>query len=282
MKTILSIFDKKRPSLIWWLSVFGVVIVGGLAVLAKQYVNLSPLFVLPVLLVSWYGSSKAGVGLAIFAAFSSLLASKWQVLSPSTGAVYDFLAALFAYLFLAILVTNFRKVHGVEVIAADTDALTGVSSPRYFYAGIANEILRSNRYGHIFSLIYIDIDDFKKVNDTFGHSMGDNLLRMVANCLKSAFRATDTVARIGGDEFVCLMPETEQDKAKVAILKAEKSLQKSMKLNNWEVTFSIGVVTFESLPDDIHEALKIADELMYSVKNGNKNDIAFKVWRRPA
>ena len=282
MKTIFSVFDKIRPSFIWWLSVFGVVIVGCLAALTKQYVNLSPLFVLPVLLVSWYGSSKAGVGLAIFAAFSLLLASEWSVSSPSTGAIYGSLVALFAYLSVAILVTNFRKVHGVEVVAADTDALTGISSPRSFYAEIANEILRSSRYGHKFSLIYIDIDDFKKVNDKFGHSTGDNLLIKVAHCLESAFRATDTVARIGGDEFVCLMPETEQDQAKAAILKVEKSFQESMKLNKWKVTFSIGVVTFDLLPDDVHEALKIADELMYSVKNSHKNDIAYRVWHGPA
>jgi diguanylate cyclase (GGDEF)-like protein len=244
-----------------------------------EYVDISVLLVLPVLLVSWYGSNKAGLSLAVL---SAILISVVRFIEPSLeGSIYDFyniIVTLIAYSVVALIVTNFRKVHRVEVIAADTDTLTGVHSSRSFYANIANEILRSNRYGHIFSLAYIDVDNFKKINDSLGHDTGDKLLIEVSRCLVSSCRATDTVARMGGDEFVCLFPETEQNESKAAVLKAEKSLKEIMNKNGWDVSFSIGVVSFKTVPEDVHEALKIADELMYSVKNGNKNGIAYEVW----
>ncbi|MCL6417261.1 GGDEF domain-containing protein [Aestuariirhabdus sp. Z084] len=131
---------------------------------------------------------------------------------------------------------------------------------------MANELVRSSRYEHILSLAYIDIDNFKLVNDSLGHPAGDQLLIEVASSLKKSLRATDTVARLGGDEFSCLLPETGQEEAKAAFSKASELLIRRMKGRNWSVTFSVGIVTFETMPEDIKEAMKVADELMYSVK----------------
>lgn len=108
--------------------------------------------------------------------------------------------------------------------------------------------------------------------------MGDTLLVEVANCLKSQLRKSDTVARLGGDEYACLLPETEQDSAKKAFLKVSNFLQQRMNEKDWPVSFSIGLVTFEKTPEDIKEAMKVADDLMYSVKNKEKNNIAYRVW----
>ncbi|MCI5208373.1 MAG: diguanylate cyclase [Candidatus Electrothrix sp. ATG2] len=280
MKTIFNILDKRRSVFIWWLSTLTVVIVCYLNILLDGYIDLAPLLITPVLLASWYGSSKAGVSIALFSSLSLFITRRSIVSSTfeGTSSTCDALVVLFVYLFIAIIVTNFRKVHGVEVVAADTDNLTGVHSVRSFYAGLANEILRSSRYGHIFSLAYIDIDNFKSINDAFGHSTGDKLLVEISGCLASSFRTTDTIARIGGDEFICLLPETEQSEAKNAILKAKSFIAKTMCNNKWEVSLSVGVVTFETLPVDVHEAVKIADKLMYTVKNNKKNAIAYKVW----
>jgi diguanylate cyclase (GGDEF)-like protein len=101
----------------------------------------------------------------------------------------------------------------------------------------------------------------------------------VADCLKVNLRKIDITARIGGDEFACLFPETGQTEAKIAFEKATDMLQRSMKKHGWPVTFSAGLVTFDTQPEDIEEALRIADELMYSVKNSKKNNIAYKVWK---
>ena len=107
---------------------------------------------------------------------------------------------------------------------------------------------------------------------------GDRLLIEVANCLKTNLRKTDTAARLGGDEFACLFPETNQEEAKIAFTKTSDLLRIRMSEHKWLVTFSAGLVTFNVLPIDIKDALKIADELMYTVKNGRKDDTAYIVW----
>jgi diguanylate cyclase (GGDEF)-like protein len=280
MKTIFNILDRRRPVFIWWFSVLSVVFVCYAIILLDGYVDFSPMLVISVVLASWYGNSKAGLFLALVASGSLYITRENFVSNVLERAppIYDTIIILFSLLFIAVIVTNFRKIHGVEALAADTDSLTGVHSSRSFYAELANEILRSNRYKHTFSLAYVDIDNFKNINDTLGHSTGDNLLIEVSSCLLSTFRTTDTVARIGGDEFVCLMPETEKSQARSAVLKAQLSMTEAVSRNDWDVSFSVGVVTFEKSPEDVREAVKVADELMYSVKNNNKDDIAYEVW----
>lgn len=236
---------------------------------------------MPVLLASWYGSRKTGTTMALLTAIV-LLATNYSLgfyEINNISVAYDILVNLFVYLFISTILTKFKRVYGVEKDAADTDTLTGANSSRKFYSELANEIVRSRRYRHIFSIAYIDVDNFKIINDKLGHPIGDELLIRVSECLLQSLRATDVVARLGGDEFVCLLPETGQDEAKTALLKAEKALKRSMEKYGWDVSFSVGVVTFETLPDDVGQAVKLADDLMYQVKTGNKNDIAYRVWR---
>ena len=281
MKTILNILDKRAPRLIWLLSVAVIVFISFVILLTKNAVDLRILLVLPVLLVSWYGGSKSGALIAIFTTTilwvinSALISSNLSKTAP----IYDSLVALFAFLFISIIVTNFRKVHGVEVVAADTDTLTGLSSLRRLYSDLENEMLRSQRYGHTLSLAYIDVDNFKNINDTLGHLVGDELLKQLSKSLLRSLRSTDTAGRIGGDEFLCVLPETGQVEARSAIMKVEKYLKDSMEKHNWNVSFSIGVVTFDKLPDDVAQAVKLADDLMYEVKNDHKNGISYRVWR---
>ena len=281
MKTIFNILDERKPRLIWLLSILTIIVICLAIVFLKEFIDLKPLLVIPVLLASWYGGSKTGVSIATLSSISLLLAN-YNSLSESvyiSSSFYDSIVVFFAYLFISIIVTNFRKVHGIEIIAADTDALTGLSSSRKFYTELENELNRSRRYGHMLSLAYIDVDNFKNINDTLGHPVGDELLIQLSKILQISLRTTDTIARIGGDEFVCLLPETDKIAAKSAILNAEKKLKDTTNKHNWNVSFSIGVITFEMLPENVTQAVKLADDLMYQVKRGGKNDIAYKAWR---
>ena len=280
MKTILNFLDKREPRFICILSAFAIAFFCVSIYLVNTNVDLRPLLVMPVLLASWYGGRKTGATIAIFTAIA-LLATNYSLnfyIKNNISVAYDLLVGLFVYLFISVIVTNFKKVHGVEKDAADTDTLTGANNSRKFYSELGDEIIRSRRYQHIFSLAYMDIDNFKNINDTFGHPIGDELLIQVAKCLLQSLRATDVVARLGGDEFVFLLPETEQVEAKSALLKAEKALKDTMEKYNWDVSFSIGVITFETLPDDVGQAIKLADDLMYKVKRHNKNDIVYQIW----
>jgi len=280
MKTILYVFENKASSSILLISSLILCLISISSIVVGDISYFEPIFVLPVVIISWYSSKQV---ILLFSAFTTAVVL--ITLNIINQFQFDLTFFLFygiphflTYIVLALIITNFKNVYKKENIAADTDSLTGICNSRSFYFLLANEILRSSRFKHVFTLAYIDIDDFKHINDSLGHTTGDKLLKEVALCLKNTLRKTDTVARLGGDEFACLLPETEQDDAKAAFSKMGELLNEKMDIQEWKVTFSIGIVTFESLPEDISEAIKVADELMYSVKNNTKNNIAYKKW----
>ncbi len=280
MKTIFSILENRAPKTIINLSFLVILLLGLFQIITGNGIDITPLYVFPPLFSSWYGSRKAGLLSALLSVF---VLSAAEVITSEfawtlEGIVLFGMPYLFTYALLAALITNFRDVHRIEAHAADTDSLTGVHSARSFYAELANELLRCKRYDHQFSLAYLDVDDFKQINDSLGHAVGDTLLKEVANCLVRSLRSTDIVARLGGDEFVCLLPETDQSATRPAFFKAVDLLNKQMSKHRWDVGFSIGVVTFENLPEDIKEAIDAADQLMYSVKNHHKNNVAYEVY----
>jgi diguanylate cyclase (GGDEF)-like protein len=182
------------------------------------------------------------------------------------------------FIIVTLLLSALRKQLRTEEIFARTDFVTGAVNTRYFYNLAHMEISRSRRYQHPFTLAYIDLDNFKAVNDRFGHDTGDMVLRTVASVLQHHLRDTDIVARLGGDEYALLLPETGQEAAKVVISKIHSSLMAEMFKNAWPVTFSIGVVTYVSAPHTVENVVKIADELMYSVKSGTKNGIRYSIY----
>jgi diguanylate cyclase (GGDEF)-like protein len=128
----------------------------------------------------------------------------------------------------------------------------------------------------------VDLDDFKAVNDHFGHTAGDFCLRLVADTIHSCTRVTDFTSRIGGDEFALLMPETSSDQARVVVNRLLEKLLEAMRQNGWPTTFSIGVVTYLAAPESAGALLKMADDLMYSVKNAGKNDIRYELYTGPS
>ena len=278
LKTIFSALDKQPPNYVWRISLLMVLVLTIFSVLFGSTTTLEFFYTIPITIASWYGSKKSGVLLALSSTILLFLTKTWHEGFQGTTILSYSLPCAISLSILAILITNFRNVHRSESTAADTDYLTNIYNSRGFYIELANELVRSSRYEHVFSLAYIDIDNFKLVNDSRGHLAGDQLLIEVASSLKESLRATDTVARLGGDEFSCLLPETGQEEAKAAFAKASELLVQRMKNSNWPVTFSVGIVTFETMPEDIKEAMKVADELMYSVKNLDKNNVSYKIW----
>ncbi len=278
MNTIFGILDKHSPKYIWRLTLGILLLISVVSALFIQSAALELFYILPITLASWYGSRKAGILLALIAT-ALLIAIRIFHTHWNTLVFLSYgLPCAIGFVTLAVLISNFRDAHREESEAADTDTLTNIGNARSFYVDLANELLRSSRYEHTFSLAYLDIDNFKLVNDSRGHAEGDKLLIEVANSLKEALRETDVVARLGGDEFACLLPEAHQAEAKAAFKKASDLLKQRMASRLWPVTFSVGVVTFETMPVDIKEAMKVADELMYSVKHSEKNNISYQVW----
>ncbi len=123
------------------------------------------------------------------------------------------------FIVVTVLLALLRRALDQARALSRMDGLTGVTNSRAFRDLATTEIVRARRYGRPFTVAYIDLDHFKTVNDRFGHSSGDTLLRTVAGIMRDAVRASDIVARMGGDEFALLFPETDSDAARAGIEK---------------------------------------------------------------
>ena len=157
-----------------------------------------------------------------------------------------------------------------------SDHLTHLANRRAFEESLDMECKRSRRYNRPITLVYMDLDDFKQVNDGRGHQTGDQVLAAVAEALRSSLRATDTVARLGGDEFAILLPETDAQVAPVIMKKLNAVLQGLVQRTRWPVGFSFGVVSFPAPLDSPEAMLAVADKLMYEAKRTGKGATVFQ------
>jgi diguanylate cyclase (GGDEF)-like protein/PAS domain S-box-containing protein len=157
---------------------------------------------------------------------------------------------------------------------ARVDPLTGLANRRAFYEGAELERKRALRHSRPLSVAYVDLDNFKQINDRMGHEVGDQLLIQIGSILQNTLRAEDLAARMGGDEFAILLPENDYESARTAVYKTHRMLTDMAKDKKWPVTFSIGMVTFSVPPESVEEIVRVADDLMYSVKHNGKNSIA--------
>jgi diguanylate cyclase (GGDEF)-like protein len=164
----------------------------------------------------------------------------------------------------------FKKVQEIARI----DEVTGLLNRRAFNEIGEYEIKRSKRLGHPISLAMIDIDDFKRINDTFGHIMGDQVLKEISQFLMQNIRNIDIISRYGGDEATILMPETNLQNATLAMNRLRELLEAktfNIENNNFKITASFGVSSFLQKPPDMDEIIKQADSAMYSAKRDGKN-----------
>jgi len=161
-----------------------------------------------------------------------------------------------------------------QVQLATTDGMTGLYNHRYFQEALGREISRSRRYGAPVSLIYMDIDHFKKFNDTYGHQIGDEVLKLVAATIKRNLRDSDVPCRYGGEELVAILPDTDQDGAFIAaekIRKAIESLKFPINETIVRITISAGVSTYPLNADKKESLIEAADEALYFAKEGGRN-----------
>jgi diguanylate cyclase (GGDEF)-like protein len=165
---------------------------------------------------------------------------------------------------------------------ARTDYLTGAVNSRYFYEFVQTELDRVQRYEHPFTVVYIDLDNFKLMNDQFGHATGDVALQTIVRCAQQHLRKSDIVARLGGDEFALLLPETNQAAAQAALTKIQQIFLAEMQQHDWPVTLSIGALTYSAPASITPDALlKMADSLMYRAKTSGKNTIKSAIYPSP-
>lgn len=188
----------------------------------------------------------------------------------ASDAELNFLSLFAKQIELAITIADLFQAVKEQAV---TDGLTGLYNRRYFEEFMQKEVIRSNRMGQPFSLIGIDLDHLKDINDQFGHSYGDLAIKAVAEVLKKNARAVDIVARMGGEEFNSILPGVDSKGAMIAAERIRKAIEGSEIEKIGPITASIGVATFFEHSENMDELVELTDQAMYFSKRNGRNQV---------
>jgi diguanylate cyclase (GGDEF)-like protein len=245
------------------LAVLGIIDYTSSADLSFLVFYLAPVFLVTLRSGLWPGVLMSVAGTAVwFLANTSLFEGSSADLLP----IWNLAEVLCVFVFFTYLLSALVEALRYERTMSRFDPLTGVANRRYFREMLDLEISRARRYRRPFSLVYMDLDDFKVVNDLHGHATGDALLRAVADAIVLSTRDVDTPGRLGGDEFGLILPEAGHDAAQTALLKLQARIAAEMDKNGWPVTATLGAVTYGDPIVSAEEMIALADRQMYARK----------------
>jgi len=233
----------------------------------------------PVALAAWNAGRTEGMLVAVLAALTSHLANRGHF-PPLSAAVqfWNLATELGVFTSTVGLLGALKQRLEFESERALVDPLTGLKNRRAFEEAALVEIDRARRYGRPFTVALIDLDDFKRVNDTLGHQAGDQVLVAVSSTLRRLLRSVDIVARLGGDEFALLLPETALSEAATVFRDLLNEVPSRMQERGWTVGLSVGAVTFDAPPATLDAALNAVDQLLYEVKDSGKGGVRLSAW----
>jgi diguanylate cyclase (GGDEF)-like protein len=273
----LNYLSGRSRAVVWVITVSFVLLLGVIDYVTGQRISITFFYLLPVSLASWLLGRTPG---RVVALGSALIMQGGpfaeEDLSSPLIALWNLAVRLGVFLVMANLISDFRFLLKHQTELSRTDPLTGILNRRAFHDCGTRELEEMRRSHASLTLAFMDIDNFKAINDAAGHAAGDQLLIRVAECLKSQLWGADTVARLGGDEYAILLPDTDLPVARSVLLRVNEALVHEMERANWPVTFSIGVVTCSEPPPDMKSLLHLADQVMYSAKHRGKNCIQYE------
>ncbi|MDG4549121.1 MAG: GGDEF domain-containing protein [Candidatus Contendobacter sp.] len=227
---------------------------------------LSLFYLFPVLLATHVLGRMTGFALAGSAACVWTLA-QWSGGFPANPLQIAW-NLLMRFGILAV-VTHLLLALETEMRQSRYDFLTNLINRRYFVRLLEAEQNRSSRNNTPFSVLYLDIDHFKTLNDTLGHAVGDEALQIVAEILRTQSRRMDAPARIGGDEFVMLLPDTNEADCRLITERIKQALAGKISQRRWPIGISIGIITVCGSEQTTEEILHAADQAMYRVKHAS-------------
>lgn len=281
MRGILEGLERLPKTVVYGLSVGLAILIGFLDGTMGKEISVSFLYMVPILLAAWRGGVLPGLLLNALCASARLwLIVRWQGpnLFRKPELYWNLLFEGMIFITLTLITAALRRLVEEQRLLARTDVLTGVANRRAFYERAELELSRSRRFQEPVSVAYVDVDDFKRINDELGHEAGDELLKSVASTFGHRVRTTDLVARLGGDEFALLLPSTGAEASLALLSELFRTLVAEMEQQSWPVTFSIGAVTFLRPPVSVDELLRRVDELMYGVKRDGKAGVKHEVF----
>lgn len=281
-----------RDSLIFLGALALVCVFAGVDYITGTEVRSVMFYILPIVLVAWTMPRPWVLLISLISslAWTAVLFYTTDFTHPSI-AIWNEVAALTIFVLVGMSLATVRrerdrlrdanqKIQQLlerEEKTARTDVLTGLPNSREFLERLEPELARSARDGRPMAVMYIDLDNFKRVNDRHGHTAGDDLLRKIADSLRVTLRSSDVPARLGGDEFAVLLWQPELGGAEIAGQRVLQAIVTSAQAYpDCNVSASIGIAWFDKPPGSPLETLKLADEAMYQVKNSGKG----KVWTR--
>ena len=274
-----NIFNRYSKFLLIAFCLILVSSIGVLRYLTGPELALSLFYLFPIGLTSWYVGRWSGVLISFASAVSWLIADLMMLNSFSKSVIpyVNESFRLIVFLIVTCTLSGLKTSLKNHRQLARTDHLTGIANRRAFFDLANMELHKARRYQTPLSILYLDIDNFKHINDRYGHQVGDQLLHLVAKTIKDHIRSVDVTARFGGDEFGILLAETRPEAAALVAGKLKERLEKLAQQNRWPVTFSTGVVTFERIPASVDEMIDAADAQMYLAKQNGKNRTRYKI-----
>lgn len=268
---------EKPPAVIATLCVVVVMALAFVDHVTGFELSLSIFYLIPISLAAWYIGGLAGLAMSV------LCAMLWLAVDLTAGHEYGHrmipfwnagVRLGFFVLVTSLLVSSKTSLERVEEMAR-IDSLTGNLTRGAFRQEVMERIRLAARSSQSLVLAYVDLDDFKAINDTRGHAEGDRVLQAVASALTNNVRRTDLVGRLGGDEFAVLFPDTNEAGAREVLDKIRRQLAKTASDCGWPIGFSIGAAVFNVPPKNPDEAIAEADALMYRGKKAGKNLTVF-------
>ena len=207
----------------------------------------------------------------LFTSGLNIIHAEYMLNIPLTPAA--FIAPIFAGLLFGYLLARIKLLHEQMSLMAYTDPLTNIYNRLHFGNFLDAEIDRVKRYGGTFSIIFFDLDRFKEINDEYGHLVGDEALKQVAEVVQRANRNADIFARYGGEEFIILAPSTDIAGARIHAERLRKDIENHQFSDINKLTCSFGIAEYKADADDVMSLFKRADTALYNAKNLGRNRV---------
>lgn len=272
--------EQGEPPALWIVAGLLIVVILGFFdwVTSADY-SFTLLYLVPLFLVA----GRAGrIGGALVAG-TSAVAYFWGRV-PNAGAVPQMLAqiwnsltALVVFLVVHELLYLYKQARDEQTARDWIDPVSGAGNARYLFAAVGHEMSRAKRFGRPFSIAYMDVDGLRAVNEKTGRLGGDTLLGLIAKTVARNIRHADVMARVGGDEFVLLLPETDREEAEPVVERITQVLADIFEHDGWPASLTVGVATFTTPPDTADAAVKDAESVMYAAKAGEGESVHYAI-----